>query len=176
MKTISKKQFFQPGLPSSFYKNKNLAELRLITNIAKISNLFTTFCLVTLIGTSCKTQPGDIPTITPTLEMRGADVSLLPTLRATGTVFYNASGTAEDLLTTLKTNGVNTLRLRLWHSPNHINSDLATVTRLAAEAKTRGFKILLTVHYSDTWADPGAQTKPIAWQSLSFNLLKEVMY
>jgi arabinogalactan endo-1,4-beta-galactosidase len=28
------------------------------------------------------------------------------------------------------------------------------------------------VHYSDTWADPGQQSKPSAWNNLSFNQLK----
>jgi arabinogalactan endo-1,4-beta-galactosidase len=30
---------------------------------------------------------------------------------------------------------------------------------------------VLNLHYSDTWADPGHQTKPAAWQSLSSDAL-----
>jgi arabinogalactan endo-1,4-beta-galactosidase len=33
-------------------------------------------------------------------------------------------------------------------------------------------KVWLTVHYSDTWADPGSQTPPSDWTSLSFANLK----
>ena len=37
-------------------------------------------------------------------------------------------------------------------------------------------KVWITVHYSDTWADPGTQTKPAAWASASFAQLKESVY
>jgi arabinogalactan endo-1,4-beta-galactosidase len=37
-------------------------------------------------------------------------------------------------------------------------------------------KLWLTVHYSDSLADPGKQTKPAAWQSLSFAELKDSVY
>ena len=40
-------------------------------------------------------------------------------------------------------------------------------------AKQAGFKILLDFHYSDTWADPGKQFKPAAWENLSFPVLQE---
>lgn len=30
-------------------------------------------------------------------------------------------------------------------------------------------------HYSDTWADPGQQTKPSAWKGLSFEELKSAV-
>ena len=36
-------------------------------------------------------------------------------------------------------------------------------------------KVWLTVHYSDTWADPGNQTKPVAWQNLNFSDLKSAV-
>jgi arabinogalactan endo-1,4-beta-galactosidase len=47
------------------------------------------------------------------------------------------------------------------------------VKAFAAELKSRGFKILLTVHYSDTWADPGHQATPVLWQALGFSVLKD---
>ena len=37
--------------------------------------------------------------------------------------------------------------------------------------KQAGFKLLLDLHYSDTWADPGHQTKPTAWKDLPFDAL-----
>jgi arabinogalactan endo-1,4-beta-galactosidase len=36
----------------------------------------------------------------------------------------------------------------------------------ALRAKAAGMNILLDFHYSDTWADPGAQTTPAAWTGL----------
>ncbi|WP_310554508.1 glycosyl hydrolase 53 family protein [Flavobacterium sp.] len=35
---------------------------------------------------------------------------------------------------------------------------------------------MLDFHYSDTWADPGNQTPPLAWQNLTQNQLKDELY
>jgi arabinogalactan endo-1,4-beta-galactosidase len=35
---------------------------------------------------------------------------------------------------------------------------------------------MLDFHYSDTWADPIHQTKPIAWANLTFEQLKSTVY
>jgi len=37
-------------------------------------------------------------------------------------------------------------------------------------------KVLLTVHYSDTWADPGNQEKPEQWNNSYFSQLKDSVY
>jgi len=37
-------------------------------------------------------------------------------------------------------------------------------------------KVWLTVHYSDTWADPGSQTKPEAWKNIGFTTLRDSVY
>jgi arabinogalactan endo-1,4-beta-galactosidase len=37
-------------------------------------------------------------------------------------------------------------------------------------------KLLVDFHYSDTWADPGKQTKPAAWASHSYSQLKTDVY
>ncbi len=39
-----------------------------------------------------------------------------------------------------------------------------------------GFKIWLTVHYSDTWADPGSQITPIDWQGVQIEDLRDSVY
>lgn len=104
--------------------------------------------------------------------IRAADVSSLPEIESEGTVYYNQAGQAEDALITLKNAGCNTIRIRLWKNPANGHSGLAEVKTLAARVKQAGMKIWLTVHYSDTWADPGAQETPAEWQSLSFNDLK----
>jgi len=36
--------------------------------------------------------------------------------------------------------------------------------------------LLLDLHYSDTWADPGAQSKPHAWEGLAFDSLRDSVY
>lgn len=108
--------------------------------------------------------------------IKAADVSFLPEIRSTGTIFLNSQGQASDVLDILKQAGCNTIRLRLWHTPSTHASSLAEVSTFANEVKSKGFKIWLTVHYSDTWADPGAQTKPAAWQQASFSVLSDSVY
>lgn len=120
-----------------------------------------------------KNNPVETPKI---LEIKGADISFLPTLRNSALVFYNANNQAEDILITLKNNGVNTIRLRIWNNIQDANSSFNQVKNLTQELKNKGFKVLISVHYSDTWADPGTQTKPFAWQNSNFETLKIQVY
>lgn len=103
--------------------------------------------------------------------IRGADMSYLPLIESEGTI-YNHNNMAEDPITTLKNAGCNAIRIRLWKNPSDAHSGLTAVKALAQRVKAAGLKVWLTVHYSDTWADPGNQTKPVAWQSMDFNTLK----
>lgn len=103
--------------------------------------------------------------------IRSADISFLPALEGTGTLLYNGA-VQQDMITTLKNSGCNTVRIRLWKNPSNAHSGMAEVKALAQRARQAGMKIWLTVHYSDTWADPGTQTTPAAWQALSFTQLK----
>src|SRR5262249_49235032 len=69
-------------------------------------------------------------------------------------------------------------RLRLFVNPNGqdvVVNNLAYTIDLAKRVKAAGAKLLLDFHYSDTWADPGHQAKPAAWNSLSASaLIQEV--
>lgn len=98
-------------------------------------------------------------------------MSYLPLIESEGTI-YKHNGQAEDAITTLKNAGCNTIRIRLWQNPADAHSGLTEVKALALRVKQAGLKVWLTVHYSDTWADPGNQVKPVAWQGLNFTDLK----
>ena len=102
----------------------------------------------------------------------GGDLSFLPTLEAAGATFRDSLGTA-DALTVLKRHGMDWVRVRLWHSPVDGHSGLAEVTTLAVRAKAQGLRVLLDLHYSDTWADPAHQTKPAAWTALTAVILED---
>jgi arabinogalactan endo-1,4-beta-galactosidase len=52
----------------------------------------------------------------------------------------------------------------------------ADVVAKAVRAKNLGFRVLIDFHYSDTWADPGHQTKPAAWANYSFDTLTSTVY
>ncbi|WP_264519635.1 arabinogalactan endo-beta-1,4-galactanase [Flavobacterium sp. N1994] len=103
--------------------------------------------------------------------IRAADMSYLPLIESEGTI-YKHNNVAEDAVTTLKNAGCNTIRIRLWQNPSDGHSSLNEVKALALRVKQVGMKVWLTVHYSDTWADPGNQTKPVAWQNLNYTDLK----
>jgi arabinogalactan endo-1,4-beta-galactosidase len=87
--------------------------------------------------------------------IRASDVSFLPQMESLGTKFYS-NGKAEPMLTTLKNAGCNTVRIRLWKNPVNGRSGLSEVKQLAQKARQAGLRVWLTVHYSDTWADPGS--------------------
>jgi arabinogalactan endo-1,4-beta-galactosidase len=80
------------------------------------------------------------------------------------------------MLVTLKNNGVNTIRIRLWKNPTNARSSFAEVKALAQEVKNAGFKVWICLHYSDTWADPANQQKPAQWATANFTELKDSVY
>jgi len=130
------------------------------------------FLLFSITFFSCSSDSGPNPKpIAENTFIRGADMSNLPMIESEGTI-YKHNNLAEDAITTLKNAGCNAIRIRLWQNPSEGHSGLAEVKALALRVKQAGLKVWLTVHYSDTWADPGNQTKPLAWQSMDFNSLK----
>ena len=106
--------------------------------------------------------------------MSGADISALKTLEDDGAVYRDATGSAGDAIEILQDQGIGWFRLRLFVDPDGegvVNNDLEYTTALAKRIKDAGGKLLLDFHYSDTWADPGKQFKPKAWEGLSFDEL-----
>lgn len=114
--------------------------------------------------------------------IRGVDVSTFEEVILQGGVFYNEFGDEEHLFSILKRAGINLIRVRLWVNPREFHPwnggylDLETVTRLAHIAQAYDMQWLLDYHYSDTWADPGNQIKPDAWNDLSFDDLVDQVY
>ena len=105
--------------------------------------------------------PPPAPTVTQ--FARGADVGWVTEMEAAGRKFYNTNGTEQDLFTLLKSLGMNTIRLRVWVNPTGGWNNKADVVAKALRAKAQGMRIMINFHYSDSWADPGKQTKPAAW-------------
>lgn len=107
--------------------------------------------------------------------IRGIDISTAQQIENAGGV-WKVNSAAEDVLDIFKENGVNYVRLRLWHTPAGGYCGLDSTLKFARLIKAKGFKFLLDIHYSDTWADPGHQTKPAAWDTLSFPILEDSVY
>lgn len=102
----------------------------------------------------------------------GADVSWITQMEASGKKFYNNAGTQMECMTLLKSLGINSIRLRVWVNPTGGWNNAADVLIKAKRANDLGLRLMIDFHYSDTWADPGKQTKPAAWTNLSFTDLK----
>jgi arabinogalactan endo-1,4-beta-galactosidase len=107
--------------------------------------------------------------------LRGADLSSLTQIEAAQGTFRD-HGVQRSALDILRDHGVNVIRLKLWHTPMDGHNSLQEVLAMGARVKRAGMKLLLDIHYSDTWADPSAQTKPAAWKNLTFSLLQDSVY
>ncbi len=112
----------------------------------------------------------------PDTFIRGIDISSLPEIEAGNTVFFSSLGLEKDMLSILKDRGVNTIRIRLWKDPSTVHSGFNEVKLFSEQVHQKGMKVWLTVHYSDTWADPAHQQIPAVWSSLSYSNLKDSVY
>ncbi|WP_339917176.1 glycoside hydrolase family 53 protein [Yeosuana marina] len=104
------------------------------------------------------------------------DISRYPEISNSNPIFYDFDGNQKDFLNIIKENGVNTIRLKLWVNPSDEPSGFNEVKQFSQTLKTQGFKIWLTLHYSDTWADPSNQETPMQWEGLPFAALKDSVY
>lgn len=116
-------------------------------------------------------------------KILGADISFLPQMEARGAKFSD-NGQPGDPLEIMKAHGFNYIRLRIFvnpenpkgYSPKQGFCDLAHTEAMAKRIKAAGMKFLLDFHYSDYWADPQQQNKPLAWQGEDFTALKKSLY
>ncbi|MGK3982399.1 glycosyl hydrolase 53 family protein [Sorangium sp. So ce136] len=116
----------------------------------------------------------------------GADISWVQEREAGGKVFRDVDPLTgqlveRDILEILKAHGFNWIRLRLFNDPTAIYADpavdddpysregfcgLARTIEMAQRVKRANMGLLLDLHYSDVWADPDDQHKPVAWTEL----------
>jgi arabinogalactan endo-1,4-beta-galactosidase len=107
------------------------------------------------------------------LSILGADVSSLNKSEALGGVYRTASGRPGDALEILKDHGLNWIRLRVFVNPADGYHGTPELLKMAREAKRLGLHVLVDLHYSDFWADPGKQWTPAAWQGETFAQIKQ---
>ena len=106
----------------------------------------------------------------------GADVSWLSQMESYGYIFKDNAGIQKDCLDILKGKGINALRFRVWVNPANNFNNKKDVAYMAARAKSKGFDVMIDFHMSDSWADPGKQTKPAAWSAHSVSQLQTDIY
>lgn len=113
----------------------------------------------------------------------GVDTSTYLEELSVGNKFY-FEGKEVDPLDRFVKNGVNYMRIRLWHNPYTLDGkpygagtcDYKNFIELSKLAIKKGFKILLDIHYSDFWVDPAKQVLPKAWMNHDFEQLKKDVY
>ena len=105
----------------------------------------------------------------------GADLSFLKAAEDRG-VEFKVNGEVKPGLEIFRNHGYDWIRLRLFHSPDRLPNDLQYTIDLAQAAKKLGFKFLLDYHYADSWADPGQQPIPAAWDTTNVEVLADSVY
>ena len=115
--------------------------------------------------------------------IKGVDLSTLPEVEQCGARFFDG-GVQKDVLDILKAYGIDSVRVRLWNDPYSEDgepygagtNDLDKAIALMKRMMKKGFDVLLDIHYSDFWADPGKQIKPKAWKDYHADQLEEAVY
>ena len=147
--------------------------------------LFNSFFLLITFSACNKSGTGNSDPVAPPTAVidsfvKGADIGWLPQMEATGYKFFNENGVEQDCFQLLKDHGINTIRLRTWVNPSNdkINGHCSKdeTVAMAVRAKKWGMRVMINFHYSDTWADPGQQKKPAAWEGHDFPQLLKDLY
>ncbi len=113
----------------------------------------------------------------------GIDVSTYFEEQAAGAKYF-INGKEVDPLKVFADNGISYMRIRVWHHPYDNEghpylagtNDIHQFKRLADLAVKYGMRIILDIHYSDFWADPGKQFCPKAWVGSSFEEIEQKVY
>ncbi|KPK87200.1 MAG: hypothetical protein AMS27_03260 [Bacteroides sp. SM23_62_1] len=116
----------------------------------------------------------------------GADLSYVNQILDFGGT-YRDSGKITNPYLIFRKYGANVVRFRLFHTPTwtkevygsageQMYNDFYDVKLGMEKVKELGMEVCLDFHYSDTWADPGKQIIPKAWESLSLDVLRDSIY
>jgi len=148
-------------------------------------------------GHEIHTVPGDVQLLTPTAaqlppttkaieRMIGADISFLPQIESGAGRFFGSGrffedGQEVDAIELLKRHGFNAIRLRIFVNPENERGyspelgfcGLDSTLSMARRIKAAGMSFLLDFHYSDYWADPQQQNKPLAWADVDYETLRD---
>ena len=129
-----------------------------------------------------------LPAVSANAQTRflGGDISLLPSYETVGTSYRTPDGMTCDALGLFTGYaGWNAARVRLFVNPSSapqsnkdegVCQDLEYVTALCRRVKAAGMSLMLDLHYSDTWADPGKQFTPMLWKDAGTETLCDSVY
>jgi endoglucanase len=176
-------QIVASNSPTSYSATGLPAGLTINTTSGVISGIPTTVGVspVTLWATNGSGTNTAILVLTVVGEMaKGADVGWLQQMAASSPPFqfYDSNGQQLDpdqvtnCLKILRERNIDTIRLRVfvppitapnWDNQLSGNCTIPEVVSVAAKAHALGFRLLIDLHYSWTFADPGNQRIPVNW-------------
>ncbi|MBK6904163.1 MAG: glycosyl hydrolase 53 family protein [Saprospirales bacterium] len=120
----------------------------------------------------------------------GNDLSYVNQMEDCGAV-YKEDMQPKDVYQIFADHGTNLVRVRLWLDPSWWQgplvqpqgvkpwyNDLEDVRETIQRAKGAGMEVMLDLHFSDFWADPGRQLIPRAWLDVAYDLeaMKDSVY
>ncbi len=120
----------------------------------------------------------------------GNDLSYVNQMEDCGAIFREDS-VPKDIYRIFADHGTNLVRVRLWVDPSWwqmpleqpagvkpFYNDLEDVRETIQRSKSAGMQVMLDLHYSDFWADPGRQLIPRSWLGEAHELegLKDSVY
>ena len=113
----------------------------------------------------------------------GIDVSTYFEELEHGAKYYDGDVEVQPL-DLFRLNGVDCMRIRVWVAPYDENGnpylagtcDLANFIKLAKLAQSKGYSIMLDIHYSDFWCDPAKQLIPKSWEQNDLDKLVKQVY
>ncbi len=107
---------------------------------------------------------------------KGADVSWMTEMESDGYTWRDNDGNTKDLMPLLSEYDLDAVRLRVWVDPDSSPAngwcDIDDMVSKAQLADSAGLDVMVCIHFSDHWADPGNQTKPAAWSSYTVSQLE----
>jgi arabinogalactan endo-1,4-beta-galactosidase len=135
---------------------------------------------------SCK-EDEPVPVVEPPASFAmGVDLSYVNQIQDFGGK-YKDNGVEKNPYQIFAERGATVARFRLFHNPawtktvygtagTQLYNDLGDVMAGIEIAKQQGMDVLLDFHYSDSWADPGKQVIPKAWENQPFAAVKDSIY
>ena len=101
--------------------------------------------------------------------VKGADVGFLLGQERRGVKFHDRNGQERECLELLKNDyQMSAIRMRVWVNPRGGDCDKNALLTMARRVKALGMDLMVDFHYADSWADPGKQPIPAAWQGHSY--------
>ncbi|GHF49396.1 arabinogalactan endo-1,4-beta-galactosidase [Deinococcus metalli] len=111
--------------------------------------------------------------------IRGVDVSEARDAELHGVQFRDTDGKVRPALKIVKDHKFGWVRVRLMVDPDGrygLAQDLPYVKAMLLDAKKQNLHVLLDLHYSHWWADPGGQWTPPRWQGQDARALETSVY